>query len=79
MQQRTGDRQTTQLTAGELTTAFTQPAIQTFVLKQLMQPDLFERGTKCIVRCVRRCQQQVVAQRGAKQMHALWDNADGFA
>ena len=49
MQQRTRNGQTAQLSAGKLTTAFSQPAVQSFVLKQLLQSDLLQYGAKIIV------------------------------
>ena len=79
MQQRARNRQTTQLTARELTTAFTQPAVQAIVFKQLMQPDLLQHGAEYVISGLRCSQQQVIAQRGAEEMNALRNHADGFA
>ena len=44
-----------------------------------MQTDLFQHGAKRIIRGLWRSQQQVITQGGAKQMHALRNDADGFA
>ena len=79
MQQRARNSQTAQFTARELTAAFAQPAVQPVVLKQFLQPDLLQHGAKRIIRGLWRGQQQVIAQGGAKQMHALRNDAHRLA
>jgi hypothetical protein len=73
VEQRAGNGQPAQFAAGKLTTAFAQPAVETAIFQQFFQADLSRVAQSGIA--ARRRQQQVVAQRGAEQMHALRHHA----
>jgi hypothetical protein len=77
VQQRARNRQTAQLAAGKLTTAFTQPAFSPSSSSSLSRPTC--SASRIAHHWPRRRQQQVIAQRGAEQMHALRHDADGLA
>jgi hypothetical protein len=78
VQQRARNRQTAQLTAGELTTPspsqlFNPSSQAAYAARPVPAP------REARIRGLWRGQQQVIAQGGAKQMHTLRNDADGLA
>lgn len=71
VEQRAGNGQSAQFAAGELTPAFAQPAVKTTILQQFFEAHLLKGSAEMSVIRFRRRQQQVVAQGGAEQVHAL--------
>mgnify|MGYP000225942117 CR=1 FL=1 len=71
VEQRAGNGQSAQFAAGKLASAFAQPAVKSAIFQQFFQAYLLKGGAEQSVISLRRRQQQVVAQGGAEQVHAL--------